>query len=54
MSERRKHPADELPPAGSRADEEDDLPELENARDLDLGWEDDDEAGRRRDPLRRP
>jgi len=39
---------DERPP------EDDDLPEVDDAPDLDLAWDEDDDAGRRRDPLRRP
>ena len=39
-----------LPPV----DRDDDLPELDQPRDLDLGWDEDDDVSRRRDPLRRP
>ncbi len=44
---------DEVPPPGD-PDEDDALPALDEPRDLDLGWDEDDDASRRRDPLRRP
>jgi hypothetical protein len=37
-----------------RLPDDDDLPEIDDAPDLDLAWDEDDDAGRRRDPLRRP
>lgn len=45
--------SDERLPTGYR-EEDDDLPEVDQPRDLDLNWDEDDDAGRRRDPLRRP
>ena len=44
---------DELLPPVDR-EEDDDLPALDEPRDLDLPWDEDDDASRRRDPLRRP
>jgi hypothetical protein len=43
---------DDRPPTGYR-EVEDDLKELTD-RDFDLGWEEEDPAERRRDPLRKP